>query len=359
MFDPHYIGQVAAVAAVVKDQLAARDAGELNSGGPMTASDSANATSGEDIDRAAAFNINDMPAEAEAAGTAENPAEQPAEHPAEASPDPAATTAKPSDDMPPASETPAADSKIEQVAHTQKTVEPVPGNWREQTQAVLTSVEKELTSNTISESQRTHLNGVSRLLHAILNDTEKALAPIENADEDEREFWKHMVHGLMISLDADEKNPTSRRSALTLRSIRLAADYLANVSTLDVRNVAFCSKVESYGRFDEFKSYGFKPGQEVLLYVEVENFAVESRGERHETELQGEYTIFGADGKRVANAVLPLDKQASNNRRRDYFIPYRIFMPKKIEQGHYTLQLTMEDVKGSKSNQASVEFWIR
>jgi len=234
-----------------------------------------------------------------------------------------------------------------------------PKQWREVASEMLSSIKTELIRPGLNESERTRLSVMERILYAFLNDTENALAPIKDIDEDESEYWKYFTHGLMISLDADEKNTSSRRAALALRKLRVASDHLANVSRLDVRNLAFCSKVNSYGRFDEFSSYGFKPDQEVLLYVEVENFAVENKGNRYETELQGEYTIFDADGRRIANAGLPLDKQFSMNRRHDYFIAYRVFMPKKIEKGHYFMQLTIEDLKGNKSNQSTLEFWIR
>ena len=99
--------------------------------------------------------------------------------------------------------------------------------------------------------------------------------------------------------------------------------------------------------------------QEVILYVEVENFAAEAKADGYETELQGEYTIVDSTGKQVVHKGLPLDRQACKNRRRDYFIAYRIFLPEEIAQGEYSLVLTMEDVKGHKSNQGSIEFRIR
>ena len=99
-----------------------------------------------------------------------------------------------------------------------------------------------------------------------------------------------------------------------------------------------------------------RPG---LLYVEVENFAAKATSDQYETELQGEYTILDATGQRIVSRGLPLDKQTCNNRRRDYFIAYRLYLPSEIRAGKYTLVLTMEDVKGRKSNQASIEFGIR
>ncbi|MAD80506.1 MAG: hypothetical protein CMJ50_06645 [Planctomycetaceae bacterium] len=316
--------------------------------------------------RAAEFNINDAQAASEstlastgtlptdASPTGRSPKGDPGETPR------AELQSNPSGSQPANDDPKMLDGQVVHASHTTtENLDPASGRWRDAAANTLATINRELAKNDLSTAERTRLNVMGRLLHAFLNDSEKALAPIEGVDEDESEYWKHFAHSLVIFLDADEKNTSSRRSALTLRSLRVAADHLANISKLDVRNLAFCSKVESYGRFDEFKTYGFKPGQEVLLYVEVENFAVESDSNRHETELQGEYTIFNVDGKRVANAGLPLDKQVSKNRRHDYFIAYRVFMPKRIEQGHYTLQLTIEDLKGSKSNQSTVEFWIR
>ena len=321
---------------------------------PVAASLSDAATAGDR--RAAEFNINDINSfgKSPLASTHASPIGNPSQTPdADLSSNPNASQATNGDP-------PVLDGQVIQASHTtEENAEPTPGRWRDAAKETLSTLNMELLKSDLSTAERTRLNVMGRLLHAFLNNSEKALAPIEGIDEDESEYWKHFAHSLMISLDADEKNTSSRRSALTLRSLRVAADHLANISKLDVRNLAFCSKVDSYGRFDEFKTYGFKPGQEVLLYVEVDNFAVESDSNGHETELQGEYTIFNVDGKRVASAVLLLDKQVSKNRRHDYFIAYRIFMPKNIEQGHHTLQLTIEDVKGSKSNQSTVEFWIR
>lgn len=346
-----YVDQTVAVAVQRQNSASAPPASGLNES-PADANPPGTAPA--ELQRDAAFNINDADETAEVAlaSTPVEPAAEPDQTP------PADLPVQPQD-IPVAAASGIAGQVIQASHTTQNLPESAPGQWRDEAARALASLEKELSSGDFSASERARLNANARLLHAILNDPNQALRPIEEFDADEREYWKHLTLGLITSLDADEKHTSSRRSALALQSIRLAADHLANISTLDVRNVAFCSKVESYGRFDEFKAYGFQPGQEVLLYVEVQNFAVASTGDRHETELQGEYTIFDAAGQRVANTVLPLDKQASKNRRHDYFIAYRVFMPKTIEQGHYTLQLTIEDVKGSKSNQASVEFWIR
>jgi hypothetical protein len=234
-----------------------------------------------------------------------------------------------------------------------------PGTWYRQLLTTRDVLEKESARTDLDEGERTRLRTYLRLLNVLANRREQAVAPIDGLSEDEQEFWKHLNYGLLISLDADAMHASSRRAALALRDLRTATEHLASISTLDVRGLAFCNRVESYGRFTEFKSYTFAAGDEVLLYVEVDNFAVEVKGEEFETELQGEYDIFDEQGVRVANVVLPRDKQLCRNRRRDYFIAYRLYLPDDIRPGAYTLRLTIEDVKGKKSNQASIDFRIR
>ncbi len=54
-----------------------------------------------------------------------------------------------------------------------------------------------------------------------------------------------------------------------------AASRLALLSPLTVRHIAFCTEVASYGVVTPFKETEFTPGEQVLLYAEVENFKSE------------------------------------------------------------------------------------
>ena len=106
--------------------------------------------------------------------------------------------------------------------------------------------------------------------------------------------------------------------------------------------------------------YVFQPDQEVLLYVEIDNFSTEilKTSGQYKTELEGSYQIIGTSGERVADHVFPIQSEICRNRRRDYFIPYRMWIPKKLGIGQYTLQLTIEDTIGQKFGQASVIFEV-
>jgi hypothetical protein len=198
-----------------------------------------------------------------------------------------------------------------------------------------------------------------RLLHLLANTPQAVDEPVSGADATEQEFWRHYLAGLSLYLDRERMPQRDRRAALALAELREATSHLAATGTLEVRNLAFCRSVDSFGVYTKFADDQFKPDQEVLLYVEVNNFQSVRTPEGFVTSLEGTYQILDAAGQRVADHTFPLERETCQNRRRDYFIPYRMWLPKKIEPGTYTLQLTVQDTQAQKSGQASIPFMIK
>jgi hypothetical protein len=122
--------------------------------------------------------------------------------------------------------------------------------------------------------------------------------------------------------------------------------------------VAFATEVQSYGCYKKFEKYEFHSGQEVLLYAEVENFKSASSEQGFHTSLKSSYQILDNRGARVDQKEFEVTEEHCQNPRRDYFIRYFIWMPKRIYGGTYTLQLTIEDTLSQKIGQASIEFTV-
>lgn len=205
-----------------------------------------------------------------------------------------------------------------------------------------------------------------RLLYAMAERPDDAVRPVEGVSEAEREAYKQLLFGVSTWLAPEEARRAPLRNARVLRSLRDATRDLAAASKLDLRNVTFCERVESFGWFTEFTRNEFQPKQQVLLYVEVDNFVAQEKGPHSfETELQGHYQIFDSRENIVAERQLPLDREVCRNYRRDYFLAYPIFLPESIAPGRYRLELTIEDHKagsdyqGRKFGQAAIEFSIR
>lgn len=205
-----------------------------------------------------------------------------------------------------------------------------------------------------------------RLAYLQAGRLDDAVAAIEALDQPQRDAYKDLMFGLGVWLSPDEARSVPLRSAKVLRSLREATSNLAAASKLELRKLAFCEKVDYYGWYTEFPRAEFTPKQEVILYVEVENFAAEHKSAAgFETELQGRYEILDPAGQIVAERELPLDKEVCRNYRRDYFLAYRLRIPDAISAGRYRLELSIEDRKasgkyqGRKFGQGTIEFTVR
>jgi hypothetical protein len=233
------------------------------------------------------------------------------------------------------------------------------GRWRTDLSSAIESLKVEIEATTDSE-QRMRLEGTLRLLYAAANRRDDAIQPIADLDSDLQQYWTLSIASFVEMLDPEGPPVIGRRAKLALRHLREAVQHLGAASSLDVRNLAVCQRVESFGRYTEFEPYEFTAEQEVILYVEVSNFAVQSIEGGYETELQGTYQILDAAGHRLADYDLMLDKQVCRNIRTDYFLPYRIFLPADLAPGAYKIQVTIEDKKGKKFGQTpAVDFEIK
>lgn len=231
-------------------------------------------------------------------------------------------------------------------------------DWREHVRLALRELEKESENATDSPAEQLHRQATLRMLRLALGELEPALKPIDGLQTHEQEFFRHQFQALHDAIDPKGNPVLARRWTLALDNQRKAMAHLAAVSNLEIKNASFCTDVHSFGVVSKFPNPHFKPNQELLLYCELDNFAAEPVKDGYETQLQGSYEIVNASGQRVADMLLPEDADVCRNQRRDYFIAYRIYMPQKIEPGRYQLRLTIEDMKGRKFGQSSLDFQI-
>ncbi|MCE5302468.1 MAG: hypothetical protein LLF97_05090 [Planctomycetaceae bacterium] len=128
---------------------------------------------------------------------------------------------------------------------------------------------------------------------------------------------------------------------------------------LEVRNVAFCTEVQSYGCIKPFKTVEFRPNQEVLLYAELEHFVSEPTPKGYCTSLCSRYEVLDARGRRVVEQKFSPTEEYCRNCRRDFFIGYRVRWPKDLAPGRYQLRLVIDDQKSHRSGEAVVQFDIQ
>ena len=198
-----------------------------------------------------------------------------------------------------------------------------------------------------------------RMLYLLAGRRNDALSPIPGASPAAQDYWSKQLYGLATWLDTDHTPDGARRAAETKRILSEAMMRLGEAAPLVVHNMAFCSSVQSFGSTTPFRKAEFAPGQEVLLYAEVENYTVEPTQRGFHTALRSSYQIFDARGQRIADHEFPATEEYCQSPRHDFFIGYKFFLPKRIYNGKHTLQLTIEDLKSHKVGQSSIDLSIK
>ena len=201
-----------------------------------------------------------------------------------------------------------------------------------------------------------------RLRHLLVlsGNPDAAVEQVSGLSESEQEFLRHQLLGLWTIIDPDG-HPTSpsRRFTSAIPQIREAAKFAAAATdALEVRALAFCTDIQSYGQFKRFEGNRFDSGQQVILYCEIDNFTAKRVDSGFETHLQGSYDIYDSENRKVLSQLLPADQQVSANYLRDYFIAYQMLIPQELPAGTYKLRLTMEDRNGKKYGNSDIPFQI-
>jgi hypothetical protein len=231
-------------------------------------------------------------------------------------------------------------------------------DWHDQLTEVIRDLEQRTTT---SPRTSTEINQHSalRILYLVAGRREDALRPIPGISPVTQDFWSKQLYGLSTYLDSSEQPDSARRATVAKQYLCEAASKLGDLGLLTVQNLALCTEVSSFGVFRAFKRQEFTPGQEALLYAEVNNFWSEETEKGFRTALRSSYQVLDGDGKRVAHREFAVTEDYCKSRRRDFFMRYFIRLPAEIAPGSYTLELTIEDTLANKIGQSSLPLVIK
>jgi hypothetical protein len=249
---------------------------------------------------------------------------------------------------------PAPENVIERVSYTPAAVAM---GWREQVLAARQAMEQEANAGS-AEGRAGH--GVrSRLLSLVAGRREEALAPAPGLSAEAQDFYGNALYAIDAHLDATREADAGRRAATAVEALEKALAAARNEAPLEVRNLTLCTEVKSFGIYEPFPKAEFTPGQEVLVYCEVENFRYEPRPDGFRTALRGSMQFLDATGMPVGEIKPPVTDDLWRQRRRDFFLNYSgIYIPQGLNPGKYRVQLLVEDAIGNKSATAGVDFTV-
>lgn len=233
---------------------------------------------------------------------------------------------------------------------------------------------QQASASSLTDADKARLDARLRLLYLAAGRREDAIRSSRHQPTEQNEFWSHELHGLDLLMTETDRTSAARQAAAALVEFRDAADKLAAVSELQVRNLTFCTAAHSFGVYEtsieganwkhtDYREKKFEPDQPVVLYFEVSNFENEQHTSREfpdgawRTSLRGSYTIIDPAGRPVERRELKLRDDICRNRRHDYFVAYKTWIP-KLNPGRYTLELLVEDAIAGKIGTTTIDFEI-
>ncbi len=210
------------------------------------------------------------------------------------------------------------------------------------------------------EYVRRHVN--LRMLYLMAGQNDRAVEPIKGLDADEQEFWQYLVWSIANYFDAQGLPRASERASQTVAKLRTATLKLKSQADLELRNVTFCQRIDSYGNFERLSRDQFPPGSAVLLYAEVENFScMSAEGDRQMTALKSTIEFFKAgvaSEKPIQTIPFKVTQDYCRTKRRDFYLAFEFSIPQQLEAGVYTLVLKTEDQVGKKVATSRVNFTV-
>jgi hypothetical protein len=242
---------------------------------------------------------------------------------------------------------------IQQVTH----VEPAVVDGKAELAAAIAALEQEAKSvpgDTAELQDQLRL----RMLMLMAGRESESLAPVPGASPTEQDYWSKQLFALSTYLDAERVPDTKQRAACALIHFDAARAKLAELATLQVRNLAIVDSVDGYGLYEPHKDAKFKPGDQVTLYAEVENYSSESTKDGYRTMLATSYEVIDLQGRRVDGAQFPDVEDICRNQRRDFHMQYGVTLPTRIYTGEYELRLIITDQMSHKIGQATLRFEI-
>ena len=131
------------------------------------------------------------------------------------------------------------------------------------------------------------------------------------------------------------------------------------VSGPGVRNACFATRVRAWGVVDRFSQAAFRPGQEVIVYFELENLQANRSAEGHTTSISTVFRLLAADGTPLA-ADISFDPVVETCRepRREFFARYVLRIPPGTPAGPCRLTWIVSDAVAGTSTTAHLDLTI-
>ncbi len=132
----------------------------------------------------------------------------------------------------------------------------------------------------------------------------------------------------------------------------------APAPSLAVRNPCFATRVQAWGVVDRFQAARFRPGQEVIVYFELDNLSSGRSAAGRTTCIDASLALVAGDGTTVRDWSFEPIAETCAAQRRDYFARYVIRVPESAAAGVFRLDIDVVDTLAGTTARASLPLEI-
>lgn len=198
-----------------------------------------------------------------------------------------------------------------------------------------------------------------RMMYLIDKQDDKALALDEGMDIETHAIIQAQIRAMMASREADGRDPATFANNL-LESVENLRTLVRAKADLSVPKVILCKSTEGFGVYEPFSPTEFPAGrrQEVLIYIEVDNFSSEitPKGFSRTLLTLRPSLLNKKTGEEVWSTTYENIEDLSRGRRRDFFLAVSQTIPASLSPGDYVLKVEVEDVLVGKINSNFADF---
>ena len=232
-----------------------------------------------------------------------------------------------------------------------------PGDWHAQLDATIADLEQTVAPQPTTVAEL-HDHMRLRTLQLLAGNETDAYRPIPGASPAQQDFWSKQLFAINAYLNAATQLDEKQRAIAALAPLDDARARLSELASLRIRNLSFVESVDGFGAYELNKGTKFSPGQKVMLYAEVENFASNASEKGYATSLGTSFKVLDESNRLVDGKQFPDVQDSCRNRRRDFHMQYELALPERIYPGPYKIELTITDHSSGKIGQATLPFEI-
>jgi hypothetical protein len=168
----------------------------------------------------------------------------------------------------------------------------------------------------------------------------------------------HQVLGFTELLDDSMQNSRSRYVSAAYR-LNEGLQELQNFCPIKLRNVMFIEDWISYGQFIPRQSQEFYPGDQFLLYMEIDNPSARLITDGFEVGVSISYEIRDAHAAIVCRQDFGPQELRTITRKRDYAMGFPSTFPSSLAPGQYQLRINVTDMNDDSMQYAEEQIPFR